>query len=396
MATIGKTRTGKWQVRFTWRGKGHHITLGSVPEDSARQVAINIQRIIDCKKANVPTDAASAAWIRGLDMELRTRLVNYGLASATESLLLRDYLESRVQEAVKAQQAENTLKMKRQVRDKMLLCWGTHLLLSDLTPHHGQQFVDYVTGANNVNWARRQIQMARSFLSLAVDAGHIPINPFRGHSTAYVNIKGDRTCYITREQVDRLLANIRNWEWRFIIVMARYGGIRIPSEILPFRWRDFDFEQERITVTSPKMKRFGRGTRLLPMFPEIRDVLQERLEDRTLTPVSPKNAVLQTQREGLYAKFKFRIRRAGLKPWPKLWINMRSTRETELIRAGYPLHVVCEWLGNSAQVAHKHYLQVTEEDWNRATGKIPDVHMPAPTSIEGSPEYNVQFEGDDE
>jgi hypothetical protein len=27
----------------------------------------------------------------------------------------------------------------------------------------------------------------------------------------------------------------------------------------------------------------------------------------------------------------------------------------------FPIHVVCKWLGNSALVAQKHYLQVTEE-----------------------------------
>src|SRR5262245_42421699 len=59
------------------------------------------------------------------------------------------------------------------------------------------------------------------------------------------------------------------------------------------------------------------------------------------------------------------ITRAGVKPWPKLFHNLRATRQTELV-AKFPIHVVCKWLGNSPTVADKHYLQVTEADFERA------------------------------
>ncbi|OHB57221.1 MAG: hypothetical protein A2Y07_00115 [Planctomycetes bacterium GWF2_50_10] len=45
--------------------------------------------------------------------------------------------------------------------------------------------------------------------------------------------------------------------------------------------------------------------------------------------------------------------------------NLRSTRETELAET-WPEHVVCAWIGNSKAVARKHYLQVTEEYFDRA------------------------------
>jgi len=32
----------------------------------------------------------------------------------------------------------------------------------------------------------------------------------------------------------------------------------------------------------------------------------------------------------------------------------------------FPSHVVCAWLGNSVQVARKHYLQVTDEHFEQA------------------------------
>jgi hypothetical protein len=65
------------------------------------------------------------------------------------------------------------------------------------------------------------------------------------------------------------------------------------------------------------------------------------------------------------------IRRAELEPWVKPFQNCRSTRETELAEE-YPIHVVCAWIGNTQAVAAKHYLQVRDEDFERAAGRDAD------------------------
>ena len=62
------------------------------------------------------------------------------------------------------------------------------------------------------------------------------------------------------------------------------------------------------------------------------------------------------------------IKQAGLKPWSKTFQNLRSSRETELVE-DLPVHVVTEWLGNSPDIARKHYLQTHEEHFQRAVEK---------------------------
>ena len=54
-----------------------------------------------------------------------------------------------------------------------------------------------------------------------------------------------------------------------------------------------------------------------------------------------------------------------MKPWPKLWQNLRSTRETELADQ-FLAHVAAARIGNSVAVAVKHYLQVTDEHFEKA------------------------------
>ena len=71
-----------------------------------------------------------------------------------------------------------------------------------------------------------------------------------------------------------------------------------------------------------------------------------------------RNCNLRTQFERI-------IRKAGLIPWPKLFHNLRASREEEL-SADWPIHKVVYWLGNTQKIAIKHYLMVTDEDFKKA------------------------------
>jgi len=61
------------------------------------------------------------------------------------------------------------------------------------------------------------------------------------------------------------------------------------------------------------------------------------------------------------------VRRAGLTQWPRLFHNLRASRETELVES-YPVQVVTSWLGNTPTVAMKHYLMTTEAHFEAAVG----------------------------
>ncbi len=129
-----------------------------------------------------------------------------------------------------------------------------------------------------------------------------------------------------------------------------------------------------MTVTSPKTEHHkGRETRRVPLFSELMQPLTEaqaaapegaeyvigaRLGEKANTPGGWRSCSLRPQYERL-------IKRASLIPWPRLFHNLRASRETELMR-DYPIHVVTAWLGNSPQIAMKHYCMVTDEDFKKA------------------------------
>ena len=176
----------------------------------------------------------------------------------------------------------------------------------------------------------------------------------------------ERKEFVERETIAKVLANCPDTEWRLIVALSRFGGLRVPSELLALEWSHIDWERGRFTVTSRKMKRHNKPYRVVPIFPELLPYLQEAFENApdgaryVIARYRQKNANLRTQLNRI-------LRRAGVEPWQRLFHNLRASRQTEL-QNQFPAHVVCDWLGNSEAIAHKHYLTVTDEHFDQATG----------------------------
>jgi integrase len=126
--------------------------------------------------------------------------------------------------------------------------------------------------------------------------------------------------------------------------------------------RDKAAARDRFRVQENKTRE-----RWVPIFPEVRPYLEAAYEQappgatHVITRYRSSEANLRTQ-------FQRIIRRAGETPWPKLFHNLRASRETELA-AEFPIHVVCAWIGNSPAIAAKHYLTVQDSDFAKATQK---------------------------
>jgi hypothetical protein len=180
---------------------------------------------------------------------------------------------------------------------------------------------------------------------------------------------------VTREEAQKVLDACPCNQWRLLFALARYGGLRTPSESLALTWADINWEKNLMVVRQPKLEHLeGRATRLVPIFPELRPFLEQCFDEaepgalHVITRYRGDSAVnLRTQLERILC-------RAGLTAWPKLWQNLRSTRQTELAET-MPMHKVCKMIGNSPLVANTHYLQVRDEDYERAAS-VPTGAMP--------------------
>ncbi len=135
------------------------------------------------------------------------------------------------------------------------------------------------------------------------------------------------TRYITPDEIQRVIDACPNAEWRLLFGLARYAGLRIPSETHRLTWADVDFERARLTVHSPKTERWeGHDQRVIPITPKLMALLHYRFEtmpegEAPLVGITGKGAVIRRVR-GIWAA-------AGVEPWARLWQTLRASCEKE-------------------------------------------------------------------
>ena len=123
---------------------------------------------------------------------------------------------------------------------------------------------------------------------------------------------------------------------------------------------DVNWQEKRILVGTAKKTKRSKSSQWVPLLPELEPFLLaafvEADSDATFCIER-----YRTQDVNLRTHFQRIIKKAGVKAWPRLWYNLRASRETELANE-FPIHVVAEWLGNSPVIAAKHYLRPRAKD----------------------------------
>ena len=70
----------------------------------------------------------------------------------------------------------------------------------------------------------------------------------------------------------------------------------------------------------------------------------------------------------IYNSFLRIVKNAKLKPWNRLWHNLRASRDTELSEV-LPAHAVAELMGNSVAISQKHYKMIMPQQFESLKAK---------------------------
>ena len=401
MASISHDKkNGRRTIQFKdTDGSRKSIRLGKCDQKTAQAIRTQIEHLVSAKGNGTAIPQQTTEWLRTIDEDLRGRIAATGLIDKRKTFQLAafisDYIESRVDAA------ESTKAKWRITAGHLEEHLGKEKPMHSITPGDADEFRLFLIGNKLAeNTVRGYMAVAKMLFTGAVRRKQIERNPFTGQKASTL-ANHSRYHFVSHQDAHQLIEAAPDWQWRLIIALSRFGGVRCPSELLLLRWQDINWSRNRMTVTSPKTKHSGKESRQTPLFPELRPLLAEGLE-----LAKDKSEFIITRyrdaSQNLRTTFLKIIERAGLVPWPKLFQNMRSSRETELVET-YPVHVVTAWLGNTASVAAKHYLQTTEEHFEKAVqnpvqqaAEMPrNAPLPAPLGVKKPPKTrktNV-FEG---
>jgi len=267
--------------------------------------------------------------------------------------------------------------------DNAIRFWGESKPVGGVTEGDADGFRKWLLRRRKLdqNTVALRCSVMRSVFRFAKRRRMIEYNPF-ADITCRTARRVEKSFFVTRPMVDAIMDACPDDQWRAIFALSRFGGLRNPSETMGLQWQHVDWPAGTMTVNSPKTAHHvNHDRRTVPIFTELRPYLEAiradagpvitigrtRREKHILPPHMRPGAPPVDEHTSIRYGVDRIIRMAGLKPWPKLWNNMRASRETELAES-YPIHVVCAWIGNSQRIAAKHYLQVTDEHIQRAQG----------------------------
>jgi integrase len=372
MASISTNKTtGHKRVLIDLGEKRVTVYLGKVSLKDAESFRYHIENLAGWKFKGRNLLDDTAVWLNGRGAFLRSKLEKAGIVDPIHAEpkpekpvvplgnFVKGYIKGR---------ADIKLYTRRNLTTNgnyLIEYFGADRDIASIHEGHADEYKQSLLRKGLAeNTTRRAIAVARQLFKVAIRHRHITDNPFAGLPCALRENKS-RHYFLSPKDSEKVLAACPDSQWRLLFSLCRWGGLRNPSETLLLRWDDIDFEHNRIHVSSPKTERHcGHESRVIPLFPELLKPLleaNEQAEPGAVFVISRYRDTTANHR----TQFTRILKRAGLKPWPKMFQNLRSTRETEL--AGqFPIHVVCAWIGNSVLIAKKSYLQIRDEDFDAA------------------------------
>ena len=310
-----------WKIRFRLDGrKQKTIWLGKIPEHIATVTKLHVEHLIAAKRNDLPPDPATTTWLATIDPALRDKLANCGLAESSAKVKARDitlgtWLQTYIDERKDVK--ESTRETYRKAQDSLTIYFGTSVNLRSITPADAKRWRIWMLTEGNRRTAgddksmseetvRRRTGKVKQFFREAVARGYCESDPFAAlPSTSRGN--PDNQFFVPVEWIEKCIQKSPDRDWRTILALARFAGMRSPSELVSLEWDHVDLKNGRLEIHSDKT-----GKRVCPIFPELRPYLEEHTNRPTKYVINR----YRSPDQNLRTTFEKIIKRAGLRQWP--------------------------------------------------------------------------------
>jgi integrase len=373
MASVVNDPRGRRRIQFVAPEGGRKaIRLGKCDGKTAEAVARRVEALLAAKISDQPVPRDTAVWLTSIGPKLRDRLAAVGLIEPLQRLTADEFLTDWLASKKAAGHKPTSMRAWGQTADGLVKQLGDRPL-TGLTHADGEAFRAAMQARGlRATTIHKRLGHARQMLEDAVRLGHVGANPWK-YVRQRAGDPSERRAYVSVEDAERVIEHCPSLLWRLLVALARFGGLRVPSEALSLAWGDVDWERGRLSVPSPKTEHLGKPHRVIPLFPLLRPHVEaafEQAPDGTVYVFPDEWRARGGGADGwaganLRTTFAKIVRRAGVEPWPRLWHSLRASCESDLAQS-FPLATVTKWLGNTPSVALRHYIDPTEVAFDQA------------------------------
>jgi len=366
MASLSNERNGTRRIQwFDENGDRKTLRLSKTSIKAAKSFKLQLERLIAAQRTGTPLDAQTAQWLNDLPEPSYAKLAGHGLAEPRTARI--EYSLGMLIEKCLATKSikPSTVIRYSQCRDLLNSYFGADRKIESISNLDADQWRAWlVSKGYALAKVSKEVQIARMFFRQACKWKLIAENPFEGVRTGS-QISPERKPYVTVETTLKLIQACPNDDWRCIIALARFAGLRCPSEVLAVRWEDVDWDTHQLRIRSKKTEHHpGKAQRTAPIVPELFRILRDAFER---APVGAERVVngYAADTMNLGTNLARIVKRAGVEPWPKAFSALRASRSVEIRDQFSDFHRT-EWMGHTKLVAEHHYDMVRPDDLDRA------------------------------
>lgn len=361
MASIhfDKSRDGFRLSFYCHQAIKRSIWLGKVRKAAAVYACRQVEDLVGSRKIAAPPSDEALKWVSNVSERIRENLVRYQLVEKTRPDTLHKYLDDYLKHKI---DVKARTKGKLELAAAHLKEYFDDIPMRAFTEGDADRYSMKLRTTKASATAARELKRCRQLFNAAIKDRIITTNPFAGISVASQRNDANKV-EIDKATVLKVMKHLDCEEMRAALALARFCGLRVPSEIQVLTWEDINFDKPSLTIRSPKLEKTRRPVRECPIFKDALPYIKKLDRSKPLPFVKYPTSANRMYRKNLLAA----IKKAGLKPWPRLWHNLRLSCRNDLAKL-FPPHVCDIWIGHSAEEAKESYLIVTDADWKKARG----------------------------
>ena len=362
-----------YRIRFQMNGKTKDLRFSKnkYSREDVNDLRVLVEGLVNARKLGKRPDGATCERLTKIAPDIARKLVKadlvdpalIGVSTLTLGELCDLYNRNRLHLKERTRDHDQTI-----IR-KLCRFFPKDTEIAQITPLDAESFCAWLRRpiaeggcGNSESTFSRELKAYRGIFRKAVKGKFIQENPFDDIKGGKV-VDESRKKYIPAARIEAILERLtepKDAELRFAVALARFAGLRMPSEIKDLTFESFDFETGYLHICEDTKT----GARRVPLFTGVRREF-ERFRATVATEegfVFPK----LRQRRNMGTTFRKRLQKMGDEGWPKIFVNLRASLITDLVGLGVDQMTVSAWVGNSEEVRQIHYLLQREEDERRA------------------------------
>jgi len=369
------------------QGHRQYIRLGQVNQHTYEYVKCRIRDIVRSKKYRGDLKEETVKWLTEIPDALHEKLAKYGIVQPRNAEPLEDFLKTRLAK----KKIKDSTRKKYSTAVTNLVGFFGNVSLETITADQAENYREYLVDECGYSQASvsKEISIAKGFFHNAKKRRLVTENPFQDVLMGSQENKA-RQFYVTMEITNRLIDACADAKERLIIALARFAGLRIPSELIELKMSDLHWDKHQFIVHAPKTAAYeGKEVRIVPIF----KVLEPYFLDACRTvPVGEDRIYPEIDKNTSKGSWIARLfKKAGVVPFPKPFVNMRSSCATDL-SSHFPGYRCEYWLGHSAKIADKHYRQITDDHFVDAANTCSLYSQESATNGLGTDKVKTVFE----